>query len=126
MNSGLRLYVAGKDPELARGVMDHFRNQGYIILLDWTSYGRGIREEFVARMMVMAVHECDVLVLCRPEPGMLGAYLETGMAMAFGRPVIVYGAGEEPKDSLFWTLPRVKIAPDLTTLEKQLLKEKRR
>lgn len=121
----MNVYVAGRDPELSAAVMDVCRQQGYVVTLDWTNYGKGVRVPAIAEMMKIAVKAADVLILCRVEDGMLGALLETGMAIAYDKPVIVYGAGEPQRDSLFWLLPQVEVCEALTTLQDKLAEKDR-
>jgi hypothetical protein len=62
-----------------------------------------LRARALAQRELDAVVAADAVVLCWSE-GILGAAIETGMALALEKPLIVYGA---MRDSVFWYLPRV-------------------
>lgn len=119
----MKVYVAGKagreGAALARNAMYALEAAGHEITLDWTMFAsqRELsppQRRNVASQMIHAVNQADALVLARiqgrkehgigghPEGEPLGAYIELGMALAWGKPVVVL-----PRASIFWTLDNV-------------------
>ena len=120
---GFGVYVAGRTADTAwvRQVQEIVREHGGYITFDWTGPDGEIRADWsdqperaaqLSRRERQAVMSADLTILCW-SPGALGALLETGIALAHGKDVIVLG---EPRESVFWYLPGVKRAADETAL----------
>jgi nucleoside 2-deoxyribosyltransferase len=123
-----KCYVAGrtKDVSAVQRVQAMVRGAGGEITFDWTGPDGEIRGDWsgvpdraraIAATEREGVREADLLILVWHEHGGLGALLETGMAMAQGKRIIVYGA---PRESVFWYLPKVEHAPDALALMRAL------
>lgn len=119
----LRFYVAGKaggGEDLVRGAGERLRARGWDWTMDWT--GIAVATPYldhadtnapVAAAMLAAVAASDLVVLV-PGPGVFGALLETGAALAAGTTVAVLGSSRE---SIFWCLPHVELVTDLDALD---------
>jgi len=107
-------YVAGRTSNIegVRAVQRVLREHGIEITLDWTSLDGNFRPDWdqapleAERIAEMERHACvtaDFLVLvCGSDTANgLGMFIETGMALAYGIPVIVVGS---IRDSIFWYL----------------------
>jgi hypothetical protein len=100
-----------------RVVQRTLRDAGHLITFDWTDMSNGGRieedwgpyaDEATGHALKerAAVLRADVLVLVAPaEKGRgLGCFLETGIAIGAGIPVLILG---NMRESVFWYLPRV-------------------
>jgi hypothetical protein len=100
-----KIYVAGKNLQRARSVMEMLRKEGHAITYDWIV---GIENETDSIKKSKAfderegVRKAEVLVYLW-ESDQESARYETGMAMGLGIPVIVSGKHE----SFFFLLPEV-------------------
>lgn len=110
----MKVYVAGRVSELDRvqRVQRLVRSAGHTISFDWTQWGSldadhtaDPRKRYIlARKERDGVADADFLILCwndHEERSMLGALLETGMAMGAGKRVILLGCDRE---SVFWSI----------------------
>lgn len=120
----MRVYVAGrtKDVGTVQRVQSMVRGVGHEITFNWTGVEGEIRDSWasdptrareISSLERDAVRDADMLVLVWHEHGGLGALIETGMALAQGKRVIVYGV---PRESVFWYAPGVEMAPDAIAL----------
>ena len=113
------VYVAGRtaDTVWVRQIQEIVREHGGEITFDWTGSDGEIRSDWsdaseraaqLSSRELKAVLDADLTILCW-NSGALGALLETGIALAHGKDVIVLG---EPRESVFWYLPNVVRAAD--------------
>jgi hypothetical protein len=128
----MRVYVAGRrsDKSLVRGVQEILIAAGHEITFDWTGPNGERRDDWSdvpdrARELSTrerhAVRSADMLVLVGSEPhGGLGCFIETGMALALGIPVLVVGLVRE---SVFWYLPIVERLESIYALNDWLMVE---
>jgi hypothetical protein len=121
----MRVYVAGRFREYAkvRRMIDVLAEEGHVCTYDWTRTdefdehgeprvdpGTGGAElpadaqQKYAINDLMGAMECDVLVLLAMDP-LYGALIETGVALAMAKQVIVIGP--VLRQSIFWALPNV-------------------
>lgn len=113
------VYVAGRVSEIdrVRRVQQIVKDAGDHITFDWTQFETGVNDgtmspqeaRGIARMEFLGVQRCDLLILCWQDQGersMLGALLETGMALGMGATVWVLDCDRR---SVFWELPAVKL-----------------
>jgi nucleoside 2-deoxyribosyltransferase len=109
-----KVYVAGKMTAVkeVRKVQQMVSDRGGTITFDWTGPEGKIRRDWhghpdqanrIAETERMAVEEADFVILCHHDHG-LGMYIETGMALAQHKEVLMYG---RKNDSVFWYLPEV-------------------
>src|SRR5574341_1710104 len=91
----MRLYVAGKWAESAycRDVMDMLKVLGHEITCDWTGHIHPEKSEKYALEDQEGVRRCDVLLALMPNPSIFykGAWIEIGMAIAYGKKVVIVG-----------------------------------
>lgn len=124
----MRVYVAGrvKDIPAVQRAQAIVRGFGHEITFDWTGDNGEVRDDWsgaperareISSMERDAVRDADALVLVWHEHGGLGALIETGMALAQGKRIIVYG---EPRESVFWYAPGVERAPNVLALGEAL------
>jgi len=120
---GQKVYVAGRtsDVYLVQLAQQRIEKEGGKITFDWTRLGdlnpdadlTEQNRDQLARAERAAVDVCDSLVLCYNDNGersMLGALLEAGGAIWLDKRVVVLNPTRE---SIFWSLPRVRKAWDL-------------
>lgn len=113
------VYVASRvhEADRAKALAKELEAIGYRTVLDWTSFqvkkpyreNRSANRDFAIRA-VEAARDADVFVLL-DAPGMVGAYIETGVAIAetLRNPKKrVFVAGEPMRDSVFFSLPSVE------------------
>jgi nucleoside 2-deoxyribosyltransferase len=103
----MKVYVATKWEEKgrAREVMDQLEAAGHSITYDWTTSEQFSSEQ--ARLDLYGVMTADALVfLAEQDLNYRGAYVELGVALATGIPVIVVGRAIDR--CLFVTLPTVR------------------
>jgi threonine synthase len=97
-----KVYVAGKELNRARKVIDLLRRQGHDITYDWaTNY---TDDKSVERVMdeLNGVRNADVLVYLW-ESDQESARYETGMAMGLGKKIVISGG----TNSFFFKLPNI-------------------
>lgn len=97
-----KIYVASKfeNKEEVREAHRKLRAAGYEITFDWTPHDDShaetlglSRDEYLKQCALddyNGVYDADYLVLI-PYPNMRGAFIETGMAIAQGTPVLIVG-----------------------------------
>lgn len=94
------------------------RYDGHEITFDWTTmiqeHGRGDPVQNDRAILKEAAHkdragvfDCEVFVLLWDD-NMLGAIVETGMAIALGKRIWIVGKPTEIRYSIFWELPQVE------------------
>lgn len=115
------VYVASKfeNVDAVRAVHAKLRAAGHEVAHDWTienAEGRSgdeLREYLrgCAAADYRGALTCDALILLH-RPNMRGAFVEVGVALAAGVPVIVVDAppDDDPACCIFFTLPRVSRA----------------
>lgn len=115
----MKVYVAGRTNEVdrVRGVQAGLKSLGNTITFDWTGPEGAIKTDWsqdrpkaasLSAREQRAVVNADALVLLwsRKEKDYgVGCLLETGMALANHKLVVISGATRE---SVFWYLPNVK------------------
>lgn len=103
-NNMAKIYVAGKNLERARFVMDTLIENGHFIIFDWVKDIKNEKDPFQkARDEREAVKQADILVYLW-ESDQESARYEAGMAMGLHKPIIVSGF----KNKLFFlSLPEV-------------------
>lgn len=102
----LTLYVAGKweDREHVQGLMSALRALGHTISHDWTVITQ--ESAGAARGDLDGVFQADALVMFAPTPQpWAGTWVEVGLALAWGKPVYVFG---EAATCIFTLLPEVQ------------------
>lgn len=115
----MKIYVAGRVKQMrrVRAVQQTFKRYGHVVTFDWTGPEGEQKPDWshdpewactLSKRERRGVLDADGVVLvghgCEEGGGGLGCFVEVGMAMAYGRPVVVYGPCRE---SVFWYLPRV-------------------
>jgi hypothetical protein len=98
----MKIYVAGKNLERARLVMDTLVNAGHTITYDWVALIDGGATKEKAVDEAEAVRSSDALVYLW-EPDQESARYEAGMAMGLDKPIIVSGKA----NAFFFQLPNV-------------------
>ncbi|MBI2175625.1 MAG: hypothetical protein HYU35_02750 [Parcubacteria group bacterium] len=99
----MKIYIAGKNIERARAVMNTLRKLGHRITFDWV--GNIKNENDLTRKASYereGIRDADVLIFLW-EAEQESARYEAGMAMGLGKPIIVSGK----KDAFFFRLPEV-------------------
>lgn len=103
----MKIYVASKFENKipARGLMRLLEGDGHSITFDWTHHDErdrirkgATRSEYLrdaAESDLMGVLASEALV-CLARPNMKGAYVEQGIAIAMGIPVIIVGPRNGP------------------------------
>ena len=127
----MKIYVAGKNLERARSMMDLLLKNGHTITFDWiTDIENEINPTQKARDERKAVKQADVLVYLW-EGDQESARYEAGMAMGLNKPIIV--SGFPKKNSFFLSLPEIisvssddEILASLKSLEKQNMTQEER
>ena len=120
MNNPMRVYIATKleNTEAHNRVRDELAVDGWHLTYDWTTHGPVWREGH-KRMGEVAVAELkgvrDAAVVVVLLPGGRGTHAELGMALAFGKPVVLAvtapGQYEAENACAFYYHPSVRIAP---------------
>jgi len=108
----MKVYVATKFEEatLAKRTMEALEVDGHSITHDWTGENSSGKEGEELRKYLLkcaladlnGVKDCDVLILLNHPHGK-GMFTELGMALAFGKKVIVYAP--ERANNIFFSLP---------------------
>jgi hypothetical protein len=98
----MNIYVAGKNLERARLVMDTLKNAGHSIAYDWVEVINTGGSKEKAMNEAEAVRTSDALVYLW-EPDQESARYEAGMAMSLGKLIVVSGKS----DAFFFQLPTV-------------------
>ncbi len=97
-----KIYLAGKDMDRARVVMDALRDSGHTITYNWiVSIVEGPSKE-IAILEAEGVRGADLLVYLW-ESDQESARYEAGMAMGLQKPIIVSGKN----DAFFFQLPDI-------------------
>ncbi len=114
----MKLYVAAKweDRERAREVMRQMVAEGHEITFDWTHSEQFSPEQAACDMR--GVKDADALVfVAEKDLPFKGAYVEMGMALAWGKPIYLIGTGIDA--CIFTVLPNVYrgIGPLLASVE---------
>lgn len=103
-----KIYVAGKDIERARKVMEALEKNGHLIAFDWVDdwlndkNSKGTAKLAIAEYK--AVKDSDGLVYLW-EPDQESARYEAGMAMALDIPIVVSGN----REAFFFQLSNVHV-----------------
>ena len=109
-----RIYVAGKNLERARRVMDALRKEGYEITYDWVALIDGGPTQDKAIAEWEAVRNSDLLVYLW-ESDQESARYEAGMAMGLQLPIVVSGNSK----AFFFQIPNMYcVDSDETILQK--------
>jgi nucleoside 2-deoxyribosyltransferase len=101
----IQVYVAGKNMERAKSVMEAIRQNGDSVIFDWLI---DLKEETDVSNIDKAfkeregVRNCDILVYLW-ESDQESARYEAGMAMGLGKPIIICGKHK----SFFFNLPEI-------------------
>lgn len=116
----LKIYVAGKNLERAKAIMNVLEENGYVIIFDWVKDINDEKDPIKkAQEERKAVQESDILVYLW-ESDQESARYEAGMAMGLNKPIIVSGFNK--KLPFFLSLPEVvSVSSDdeiLSALEK--------
>jgi len=98
----MKIYVAGKNLERARLVMNMLRDCGHHITYDWATNFRSNKPQEKSFKEREGVRDADLLVYLW-ESDQESARYEAGMAMGLGKPIIVSGKS----GSFFFHLPEV-------------------
>ncbi|HEY8109219.1 MAG TPA: hypothetical protein VIF43_04400 [Patescibacteria group bacterium] len=135
MDTNKTAYVASRvrEADRAKALAKGLADIGYRTILDWTSYepkkpyreNRTANREFSIQA-VEAARDADVFVLL-DAPGMVGAYIETGVAIAetLRNPKKrVFVAGEPMRDSVFFSLPSVEYVDSTEEIVEALTPQK--
>jgi hypothetical protein len=90
-----KVYVAGtwENRTLVKTIMSVVEGAGHVITTDWTTH-EGDRDDEYAREDFEAVKACDVFVLMDPARASRGKFTELGMALAYGKKVVLYGGND--------------------------------
>ena len=98
-----KIYVAGKNLERARKVMEDLRKNGHIITFDWLIDIENEKDQIKkAHDEREGVRQADVLVYLW-EKDQESARYEAGMAMGLGKKIIISGTHE----SFFFKLSEI-------------------
>jgi hypothetical protein len=107
--------------------MQHVTQLGHRITFDWTAAEWDDEENRtrLARMERTGCLVADVGILVFPRqdeltgtrPTLVGALIEAGMMLGHGKPLILFGDQDDCQRSVFWRLPEVRHAPNLTYLD---------
>jgi nucleoside 2-deoxyribosyltransferase len=118
MSLALNVYLAanGREIETTRKAMQAIRDAGHRITHDWTvgienqRPADPVERERVRQAAALAdvagIRAADVLVLLDHDKG-FGMYVEMGVAIGLGKPVIVV---DERYHQVFFSLPTVRLA----------------
>lgn len=126
----MKLFVASHSQPAAHGVMERLQSSGHTVTSRWimsdTKFNQGPDAYTDAERTAIAVMDeedvrqaTDGVVLIAEAPGNMvpgGKHVETGMALALGRPVFVLGR----KENIFHWHPAVRVFPDLDSLMEHL------
>lgn len=114
----MKIYVAGKDLNRAKNVIDLLRIKGHEITYDWVTKiddrSNMVKKSADERS---AVQEADALVYLW-ESDQESARYEAGMAMGLNKPVIVCGC----ETAFFFQLPEVIVVKTDEEISQALLK----
>lgn len=110
----LRVYVAGSSAELERARWAMSALDGYSIEVthDWVSSVEEVGSANPAEATdderlawadddLSGVYQADVLWLLMPKQGSIGAYVELGLAIALGMPIVISGDHERSIFTVF-------------------------
>ena len=121
----MNIFIASHSQEAARHLMERLNGEGYVVVARWikndSKFGHGIHSytdserAAIAEMDEADVRAADVLVLIaeaegRTVPG--GKHVETGIALALSKPVVVLGR----RENIFHWHPRVAIVHSVEQL----------
>lgn len=116
----MKIYVAGKNLDRARVVMDVLRKHGHEITYDWVNPYSEENPKEKAREEREGVRDADLLVYLW-EPDQESARYEAGMAMGLGKPIVVSGKS----DAFFFNLPNIFCVDSDNEIVSAVGKEKR-
>lgn len=108
----IAVYLAGRSEDLPaiRTLRDRLATHDISCTSRWLD-GLDTSERIGALKCLADIARCDVVVLVNPpkvhRSGTGGRHVETGLALAIGRPVIVFGA----RENVFHYLPHVRYVP---------------
>lgn len=122
----MKLFVASHSQLIAHKVMARLEASGHVVTARWITsdakFHRGVDAYTDAERTAIAVMDeedvrqaTDGVILIAEPPGQTvpgGKHVETGMALALGRPVYVIGR----KENIFHWHPAVRIFGDLDAL----------
>lgn len=124
----LRVYVAGASKELdrARVAMDVIRERGMEVTSTWVekireagraNEGLSPRVAFEAALgCFREVSAADaLLILVKPDGASVGAYVEVGIALAQGKPIVVSDVKSDR--SVFWAMTDRVFAGDAKAID---------
>jgi nucleoside 2-deoxyribosyltransferase len=88
-----RIYVAASwnDRTSVKAVMLRLEKLGYEIAEDWTPHEDKEKTLEYCELDIKGVETCDLFVLMNSNRSTTGKFIETGMAIALGKPVISFG-----------------------------------
>ena len=122
----MKLFIASRSQTSAREVMERLQAGGHVVTSRWITTDKKFHQGVEAytdaeRTAIALMDEEDVrqatdgLVLIAEPPGEMvpgGKHVETGIALAMGRPVFVIGR----KENIFHWHPAVRVFADLDAL----------
>jgi hypothetical protein len=122
----MKFFVASHSQPAAQQVMERLQTSGHVVTARWITadkkFHRGVEAYTDAERTAISVMDeedvreaTDGLVLIAEPPGQMvpgGKHVETGMALALGRPVFVIGR----KENIFHWHPAVRVFADLDAL----------
>lgn len=87
------IYIAAslESADVVRVLGQSLRQFGWTITHDWTTHGELTKGSEIARaaeQYIEAINDADVILVLLP--GGRGTHAELGIALAFGRPVVLY------------------------------------
>lgn len=115
----MRIYVASKfqNKVNVKKLQNLLVLAGHEITLDWTAHDdshlKG-NEKYLYHMECAveckrAVESADLLIFLADKRRMAGAFVELGMAIGFGKPILLIGAlGKEIQECIFFEMPPVE------------------
>lgn len=105
------VYVGSSLLNSARAVeiMNALRSEGVQITYDWTVHGQVFEAQELARIAVEernGVRCCDVFLMV--FPARTGSHVEFGMALGYGKHIVILDEGEHAEPKAFYYLPEVR------------------
>lgn len=106
----LKIYVAGKwaERQQVKNIMEMLEARGHTITCDWTIHINPKKSKAYAQEDLEGVNECDILIAYMPDSTICykGAWIEIGIALGFGKKVIIIG---DKISSVFLSLPNIVV-----------------